>query len=152
MSMMQTRDAFKQLLTKATSKVADGTNIVIRLQAEDGGWCIAKACSKVGQLNKITEDDQDLYSKAKANLNTSSTVKAVVAWQYEQSADGSFSLQVERCSKQQEDCDCKKQHWSVYKAAWIREPFGFRLSPQPLRMRRSCKKAPRQQQRVLCAI
>ena len=109
-------------------------SIVIRLRAEDDGWCIAKACSKVGQLNKITEDDQDLYSKAKANLNTSSTVKAAVAWQYEQSANGSFSLQVERCSKLREDCDCKKQHRSVHKAARTREPFGCRLSPQPLRL------------------
>ena len=72
-----------------------------------------------------------------------STARVVVAWQYEQSEDGaSFSLQAERCSKLREDCHCKKQHRSVYKAAWIREPLGFRLSPIPPRLERLCKQTP----------
>ena len=130
----QTRDAFKQLLAKATSKVADGTNIVIRLRAEDGGWCIAKACSEVGTMKKVANDDEYLYKTAITNLQTNHAAQVVMAWQYDQSEDGSFSLREERCLKLREDCEC---FGVCYKASWIKEPLRFRLSTPPQRVRRS---------------
>ena len=73
----QTRDAFKQLLGKATSKVAYETNIIIRLRAEDGGWFIAKACSKVGTMKQVAKGDGYLYKTAINNLQTNHAAQVV---------------------------------------------------------------------------
>jgi hypothetical protein len=102
--------------------------VVIRLRADDGYFCLAKATGKVRKLTSSEIDKQ-----AKQLLATNHLVDVVFVWQYAEEATGSssaskqYTLEAERCDQLREFCQCKMQHMSVYKACCIREPIGFKL-------------------------
>ena len=123
-----TRAAFQTLAKKVKKAVKQNTNVVIRLRADDGYFCLAKATGKVRKLTSSEIDKQ-----AKQLLATNHLVDVVFVWQYAEEATGSssaskqYTLEAERCDQLREFCQCKMQHMSVYKACCIREPIGFKL-------------------------